>query len=124
MTIGFLDTNILIGYFAGDPAIKAAMERFAGLKLPATAYTEFMVGVKSADERAVFQEILRKLFDIVQTDLDICHEAADLRRQYRMKLPDATIYATARIHGGTLISRNIKDFNPEWEDVYSPDKGE
>ena len=33
-----------------------------------------------------------------------------LRKQYRMKTPDAIIAATAIVHSLTLISRNGKDF--------------
>lgn len=119
MTAGYLDTNILIAYFGGDPAIKTALERFAGLKLPAAAYVEFMTGLETPNEKEVFGNIIASLFEIVQTDMDICHEAADLRRKMRLKLPDALIYATARVGGGTLITRD-KNFDAQAKDIYVP----
>ena len=120
MTVGYLDTNILIAFFGGEIAVKNALERFAGLKLPAAAYVEFMTGLKTAQEEAVFDEVIHSLFDIVQTDMKICREATALRRKMRLKLPDALIYATARAGGGVLITRNTKDFDPQAKDIEIP----
>jgi len=36
--------------------------------------------------------------------------AEDIRKQYKIKLPDAIIAATARIYNLTLLTRNTKDF--------------
>lgn len=33
-----------------------------------------------------------------------------IRKQYKLKLPDAIIAATAVVHNLTLLSRNLKDF--------------
>lgn len=120
MTTGYLDTNILIAYFGGDTAVKFALERFSGLKLPAIAYTEFMAGLETSREEDVFRNIIGSLFDVVQTDMDICGEAAVLRRRLRLKLPDALIYATAKTGGGVLITRD-KDFDAGQDDIYVPD---
>ena len=53
-------------------------------------------------------------------DMDICREAAALRQSLRLKLPDIMIYASAKAGGGVLVTRNTKDFKPEWDDVYCP----
>lgn len=119
MTVGFLDTNILVAYFGGDMAVKAALERFAGLKLPAAAYVEFMTGLETGREEAMFDDVIHKLFDVVQTDIEICREAASLRRHKRLKLPDALIYATARVAGGILVTRD-RDFRQDWPDIVVP----
>lgn len=47
-------------------------------------------------------------------DLAVAQEAVRLRRAGRLRLPDAIIYATARVHGRTLVTRNTRDF-PEGE---------
>lgn len=119
MTAGYLDTNIVVGFFKGDTAVKSALERFDTLKIPAAAYIEFMVGLKSEAQRIAVGEVMKALFEIVQTDMRVCEEAAELRRTTRLKLPDAMIYATARIHGGTLITRD-KDFDAGAGDIYVP----
>ena len=50
----------------------------------------------------------------ISTLLDVSPEVVDktieLRRQYKIKLPDAIIAATALVHNLTLISRNFDDF--------------
>jgi predicted nucleic acid-binding protein len=42
----------------------------------------------------------------------VAEEAVRIRRQRRLKLPDAIILATARVHGLVLVTRNTKDFDP------------
>ncbi|MCB1556192.1 MAG: PIN domain-containing protein [Alphaproteobacteria bacterium] len=120
MATGYLDTNILIGFFKGNEADKLALERFDSLKLPAIAYAEFMVGLALESQRAAADKVIDALFEIVHTDRPICREGAALRRDTRLKLPDAMIYATARVGGGILVTRNTKDFDPAAPDVYVP----
>lgn len=47
---------------------------------------------------------------VVPFDESICALAAELRRTYSIKLPDAAIAATAIHTGSTLLTRNVKDF--------------
>lgn len=42
---------------------------------------------------------------------EIVEKTIELRRAYKIKLPDAIIAATATAYGFTLISRNDKDFS-------------
>lgn len=37
-------------------------------------------------------------------------QTIEVRKNYRIKLPDAIIAATAMVHGFTLVSRNDADF--------------
>jgi predicted nucleic acid-binding protein len=117
MSVAYIDTNILIGFFKGDFAVKQAMERFTTLKIPAAAYIEFMVGLGQESQRQAADKVLNTVFDIVHTDDNICKEAAALRRATRLKLPDAMIYATARVGGGVLVTRD-RDFDFGGNDVY------
>jgi len=55
-------------------------------------------------------ELLLRPFDIVELDERIARLAADIRQEARIKLLDAIILATARVNGGTLITRNTRDF--------------
>lgn len=48
--------------------------------------------------------------DILDLTETVVEKTIDLRKQYRVKLPDAIIAATALVHGLELISRNINDF--------------
>ncbi|MEZ0609913.1 type II toxin-antitoxin system VapC family toxin [Fibrella sp. WM1] len=47
---------------------------------------------------------------VIELEQAIKWKAADLRRQYAIKLPDAIIAATAIVYDLTLLSRNEKDF--------------
>jgi len=40
----------------------------------------------------------------------VVRQTIDIRRTYKIKLPDAVIAATALVHGLTMISRNLSDF--------------
>ena len=123
MTTGYLDTNILVGFFKGDRSVKAALERFDSLKIPAMAYAEFLVGLPYPHQRDASDKVIAALFEIVHSSAAICHAAADLRRVHRLKIADAMIYATAKAGGGTLITRD-KDFDGKGGDVYVPEEKE
>ena len=51
MTAGYLDTNILVGFFKGEDSIRSSLERFDSLKIPAVAYAEFLVGLPYREQR-------------------------------------------------------------------------
>ncbi len=120
MSIGYIDTNILIDYFAGHEPAKATFEKFTALKLPAVSYIEFMAGIRTKQQRLVADKVINAIFEIVHTNTDICKEAARLRQELKLKLPDIMIYATARTGGGVLVTRNTKDFNADWADIDVP----
>jgi predicted nucleic acid-binding protein len=46
--------------------------------------------------------------------------AVQLRRTHRIRLPDAIIWATAQTKEVILVTRNTKDFDPDWEGVHLP----
>ncbi len=50
----------------------------------------------------------------------VAREAVALRKASRLKLPDALILATARVHGLLLVTRNHRDFSPSEPDVRVP----
>lgn len=58
----------------------------------------------------VFQEYVNSSFEF-SLDEPVILQAIDLRKAYKIKLPDAIIAATALIHDLTLLTRNVGDFN-------------
>jgi len=42
--------------------------------------------------------------------VEVAAEAVKLRRMFRLRLPDAIIWATARTQACLLVTRNTKDF--------------
>lgn len=51
-------------------------------------------------------------YSVAPFDQVVARRAAQLRRERRWTLPDATIYATAAQLGILLATRNTKDFQP------------
>jgi predicted nucleic acid-binding protein len=48
---------------------------------------------------------------VIELDQDIKFKTADIRKAHRIKLPDATIAATANVYQLTLLTRNVSDFD-------------
>jgi len=48
--------------------------------------------------------------DILELSESVAIQTIELRKQYKSRLPDAIIAATALVHGFELISRNTGDF--------------
>ncbi len=63
----------------------------------------------SNQDRQYFERFFQvaRVFDISEAILD---QAVTLRQQRRMTFGDAIIAGTALVHGLTLVTRNIKDF--------------
>ena len=49
--------------------------------------------------------------NILYIDEIIADKTIELRKKYKIKLPDAIIAATAIVYNLILVSRNITDFN-------------
>ena len=60
-------------------------------------------------------------FTMIEVTTAIAARTVQVRRQYRrLKLPDALIYATAQVHGLTLVTRNTRDFDEAMPGVRIP----
>ncbi|MDR0680874.1 MAG: type II toxin-antitoxin system VapC family toxin [Dysgonamonadaceae bacterium] len=55
-------------------------------------------------------EVFVSLADVIEIDKFIIQNCIDLRRNYKIKLPDAIIAATALARNFILITNNEKDF--------------
>ena len=60
------------------------------------------------------------ILQILPLDESVAERAVALRRTYRLRLPDAIIWATAQVHDAQLVTRNTKDFHADWEGVRVP----
>jgi predicted nucleic acid-binding protein len=66
---------------------------------------------KTATEKDL--EVLHSFINdslVIELEHSIKLKTADIRKQYKIKLPDAIIAATAVVYGFTLVTRNIDDF--------------
>ena len=62
------------------------------------------------NERAIIDRIF-SVIELLPVDTQIAHLASEIRRQRKIKVPDALIGATALVHNLTLITNNEKDFS-------------
>ena len=67
-----------------------------------------MVGAKNITEQRTRMAL--STFNIINISQDIAERSVALRQEYKLKLPDAIILATAQLHRLELITRNTKDF--------------
>ncbi len=109
-----IDTNILIYHANGDPRVSAfllsACEKDAPLILPTIAVVEFFsFPAITAQVKEIF-EVLLPYFRVTALDYPLSLAAAELRKNFRLKLGDSIIAATALVTNSTLITRNVRDF--------------
>ncbi len=103
------DTNILVDYLNGVAAARREFEKYEEISISIVTWMEVMVGADDAEEEAVTREFLA-WFQVKPWEKSVAERAVKLRRQHRLKLPDALIWASAKELGAILVTRNTKDF--------------
>ena len=63
-----------------------------------------------------------RTFSLVDLDDSIAKQAVVLRKQHRIKLPDAIIWASAQVNAMLLVTRNVKDFQKNEPGIRVPYK--
>ena len=109
-----LDTNAILYYLKDDPDTVSSLRNIFTRNVPlyVSAITElelFAFSNLSATEEALIEELLTTVA-VISVDSHIARLAAFIRRQYRLKVPDSAIAATAMFTGSTLLTRNTRDF--------------
>ena len=112
------DTNILIDYLSGIPQARLELERYSNRAISVITWMEVMAGATRVDERQIRAFLLT--FNILPVTTEIAEQAFDLRRQRKIKLPDAIILATAQVEDRLFITRNTRDFPGDDPDVRIP----
>ena len=104
-----IDTNVLIDYLGGVEAARDELARHAEPLISTITWMEVMVGASDDREIARLRWFLSG-FGRVAIDDRVSELAVTIRREHRIRLPDAIIWASARSIGGLLVTRNTKDF--------------
>jgi len=103
------DTNILIDYLSGVARARTELRRHQDRAISIITWLEVMAGAIPDEESRV-----RGFLATIRT-IPINAEVADLafvlRRQTKLKLPDAIIKATAAGENRILVTRNTRDFS-------------
>lgn len=114
-----VDSVILIDYLNGIPHARAELARHRAPAISIITRMEVLVGCADAAEVGVVEGFLAG-FTTVPLDGAVAAEAVRLRRERRLRLPDAIVYATARCRSAVLVTRNERDFPTAWPDVRIP----
>lgn len=105
----FFDSSIVIDMLAGHPPALAEAALHTEVAISRITWMEVLIGAPDAETQASWESFLSQ-FELVELDEAVCREAIQLRQQHRLKLPDALIWASARVYGADLVSRNTRDF--------------
>ena len=107
-----MDTNVVIGFF--DATLPPAAQRFIMGLVPAisviTQIELFSSPNSSAEESAQLAHFVKAATIFNVLDKSIVQQTIAVRRQRKIKTPDAIIAATALCQELTLLTRNTKDF--------------
>ena len=113
------DTNILIDYLNGIQHASQELARYPAAAISTITWIEVMAGAEGRGEEKAIRSFLSR-FRPIAVDRPLAEAAFMLRRQHRIRLPDAIIWATARSEGTLLITRNTKDFPEDEADIRVP----
>ena len=113
-----LDTNILIDYLNGIEAAREEIGRYETPLISTISWMEVMVGANAEDHQAIRSFLSR--FTRVNIDAEVAELAVSIRREFKIRLPDAIIWASAKNESALLVSRNTKDFPMDSPGVRAP----
>ncbi|MDQ6958812.1 MAG: type II toxin-antitoxin system VapC family toxin [Mariprofundaceae bacterium] len=103
------DTNILIDYLNGIEAARDELALYDKPSISSITWMKVLAGAFSEEEEIKLRAFLSR-FTVLSVNMDVSEKAVELRRQYRMHLPDTIIWATAMCDSALLVSRNTRDF--------------
>jgi len=119
MVRALFDTNVLIDYLGGVSAARTELRRYEERAISIVTWMEVMIGAR-AEVEAETRVFLRDGFAVIALSDEIAERAVSLRRQHRLKLPDAVIWASAQAHSALLVTRNTRDFPADTPGVRMP----
>lgn len=110
-----IDTNIVIYYFNGitnDESIHGLLA--ASFNISIITKIEFLGWSPFATDRLLYDKARGFIghANIIGLDDAIAEKTIEIRQRHRIKTPDALIAATAMVHGLTIATNNVADFNP------------
>lgn len=88
---------------------EAEVRLYSEISISVVTWMEVMAGAKPRDE-VVTRRVLTA-FPCLPITSEVADRAYLLRRDRRLKLPDAIILATAQAAGILLVTRNTRDFS-------------
>jgi predicted nucleic acid-binding protein len=113
-----LDTNILIDFLRGVPAARDELNRYNDKAISVITWMEVMAGTPIPAARST-REFLDG-FVLIELNQQVAERAVMLRREHRLKLPDAIVWASAQVQAMLLVTRDTKGFPSDDPGVRMP----
>jgi len=113
------DTNILIDLLNGRSEANTEAGLYSSQSISRISWIEVLTGVRDADEQRRVEDLL-SFFEMIELNEGVAREAITLRRQHRLKLPDAIIWASAKLRENLLVTRNSRDFPIDYPGIRVP----
>jgi predicted nucleic acid-binding protein len=107
--IAVFDSNIVIDFLNGIEEARAELAQYTQAYISPITWVEAQVKAPAGLEDAT-RAAIDANFQRLALDEKTLMQGLLIRRELRLKLPDALILASARVNGWTLVSRNTKDF--------------
>ena len=118
-----VDTNIIIYYLNGEAtAIEWLQSHQEKLSISVITKIEVLSYPFQKDEEILIQQFLNQ-FELIHLSDEIIDSTIKLRRQRKIKTPDAVIAATALISKLSVCTKNIRDFKNIEVDYLNPFEG-
>ncbi|HEX4199775.1 MAG TPA: type II toxin-antitoxin system VapC family toxin [Caulobacteraceae bacterium] len=118
MVKALFDTNILIDFLNGVEEARAELANYDDSAISVVSWMEVMVGAPDGAKDGT--KAFLSTFQLIGLDEPVAEAAVALRRSHRIKLPDAIVWASARVNGRLLVTRNERDFPTSDPGVRSP----
>jgi predicted nucleic acid-binding protein len=113
MEQGYLiDTNVIIDYLGNKlPSKNLEFIDRNKLRISIISKIEVLSWSKATSDYIDIVSRFIGLSDTLNLDELVTNKTIEIRKQHRVKLPDAIIAATCMAYGYGLITHNISDFN-------------
>jgi len=117
---GFLfDSTVVIDCLNGIAEAWRVLDESREASISSITWIEVMAGVRGPGDELRTREFLDSLH-VLPLSSAVAEEAVLIRRERRLKLPDAVIWATARVNDLVLVTRNTRDFPASDPAVHVP----
>ncbi len=103
------DTNILVDFLQGVEAARTEIGLYPEPGISLVTWIEVMVGARRAGEEPALRSFLAR-FRVYPLTAAVAERAVALRKERRLRLPDAIIWATADVEDAILVTCNTRDF--------------
>ncbi len=101
------DTNAIISLLNGNPALHDLMPTAEWVGISVITSIEFLsFGGLSDSDRSAFSEFCSRAEVVALNGLDaqLLNLIVEIRKKFRLKLPDAIVAGTAIAHGASLVT--------------------